>query len=413
MFTKISYTVFVRILSMAVNVLTFILTAKYFGAEGRGNIAAVSALLMSFTTIAGFSIGRVLVFEIGRSGMNARSYFHKNLFSLLGICLLLSLVVFISGYAFWMFYPTIFGTTPIEYYALYFLAAPSIIWQGYSSYIFASLDNLIKQNKILLISMCIYVSVIYIAILLFHIPFVIYLLITLLYILFTGIFEFIEVVKIVGIQFKFYINSISSLFKKGLSMHVDTIGGLLITSSNILLINSSMQASDTGVFQFAAQFISMMIILPTIVSLQFNADITALGADKAFLKHKKFIWGIMIIMLVGCSLAWFLAPWLILLLGGTDFVLSTPVFQIMLISVIGNSFSVLLSSQYSGRGYFKLISGLTIILGSFGLIFSYFGIKLYGLYGAAWATNAVYTLSMLVNLIFYWIINKRCERNAL
>jgi len=54
---------------------------------------------------------------------------------------------------------------------------------------------------------------------------------------------------------------------------------------------------------------------------------------------------------------------------------------------------------------------LTIILGLIGLGASYLGILNYGLWGAAYATNAVYTISMLINIGFYIFLAKKVKES--
>jgi len=412
-FKKVSYTVFIRILSLAVNMLTFILTAKYFGPSGRGYIAAVTALITTFATIAGFSIGRVLVYEINKSGLDSIQFYRNNIFTLFVFCLLISILVWISALAVWFIRPGVFGETPYIYYVIYFIAAPSVVWQGYSSFIFASLDKLVNQNRILLWGMILYVAIVYIAIMIFEVSFMIFLVIMLIYVLSVGLAEMYAVYKITGMKLWFDRLTAKYLFISGIKLHVDTIGGLLITSSNILIITSYMPVADVGVFQFASQLINMMVILPTMVSLQFNADITSMGPDKAFLKHIRYIWGVLFLMIVGCMLAWLLAPFIINLLGGSEFYNAVPIFRLLLISIIGNSFSILISSQYSGRGYFRLVSGLTIGLGLIGLSASYIGITQYGLLGATYATNIVYSLSFIVNIFFYIYLYRKSIRTEM
>ena len=411
MLHKVSYSVIIRFLSLAVNMLTFILTAQYFGPEGRGYIAAVNTVVATFATLAGFSIGRVLVFEIQKSQLSASSFYRKNIFTLLCICAILSILVWISAFVLYWGYPQLFGETPAIYYLLFFITAPTLIWQGYSSFIFASLDKLEKQNRILLFGLILYVIAAYAAVLFFKVPFIVFLLLMVVYNLSVGITEIVSVLKLTGMFRVFQLNTFKSLWASGLKLHTDTVGGLLITSSNMLIITSSMPIAEVGIFQFASQLINMMVILPTMVSLQFNADITSLGANKSFEKHRIYIWGVTGVMIAGCALAWLLAPLIITLLGGSEFESAIPVFRILLISVIGNSFSILISSQYSGRGYFKLVSMLTIILGLIGLGASYLGILNYGLWGAAYASNAVYTISMLINIGFYIFLAKKVKES--
>ena len=64
---------------------------------------------------------------------------------------------------------------------------------------------------------------------------------------------------------------------------------------------------------------------------------------------------------------------------------------------MGMSFSILMSSQWIGRGYFWQASSLTLAVGIGNVIANAILIPEYGMYGAIWASIGVYAVSIVGN----------------
>jgi O-antigen/teichoic acid export membrane protein len=84
-----------------------------------------------------------------------------------------------------------------------------------------------------------------------------------------------------------------------------------------------------------------------------------------------------------------------------------PIFQISLLGLIGLTFSAVMSSQWIGRGYFTLLSALSIGVALTHICVSLWLVPRLGMYGAVYANLTTHTISIVGNGIFAL----RCERN--
>lgn len=411
MLKKVSYSVLTRFFGMAVTLLTFMLTARYFGPDGRGHIATITSFANMLAVLGGLSIGRVLVYEIARSGKSVSEFYAQNLFSVVVLFCVLSVVAVLLTLGLYFIKPNLFGETPLFYYLIFFIAVPSFIWQSASSFIFSSLDSMEKQNHFSLIVLLLNILLSYLFILVFHATVLEYLILIVVMHFFTTFLELRYLVKKVQAVFIIHYSLWKTLLWNGAKIHLDALGGVLTSYSSIIIINAHMTSRDVGIYQFALQLVGMISVLPSMVSFQFNADIAALGSNHALLKHVKYM-GSVLILIIGVIFAgYFVAPLLMPLIASKSFNDSIPVFQLLLLSTPGQAFALMMSTQWSSRGYFIYISVLNITLGIIGLLSSYLWIQGYGIDGAAYSAILVNTIAFIVNIVFFGLMYQKSKKS--
>ena len=409
MLRDISYTIVARFAALFLSMLSLMLSAKYYGPEGRGFIAGTTTMASVMATLGGLSIGRVLVFEINRAKKHPLEFFRAYISSILALCFLLSLLIYIVALVLYAIRNDLYGKIDATYYVLVFTAVPALIWSGNSIYTFSSINRLHAQNTIGLIVQSVYIAIVALAIFGFGAGLIWFLVLMTASNIATAACEIYYLIRLLKPEWKVDWSEIGILVRNGMKLHADTMGGILITSANILILNYYLAPREVGIYQMAMQLVSMIIIVPTVVALAFNHEIATLGHDAALIKHSRYYYYVMIMMVVLCGASYVIIPRIIVIVASNRFNDSVMLFRLLLLSVVGNTFCTLLGPQLASRGYFKYLSFSTILLGAGGLLVSSYLIKRFHMAGAAYSTIIVYTVGMVLNLFVFGYLRKKAR----
>ena len=148
MIRKISFTVLFYGYSQLIAFLIFILTAKFYGVEGRGIYAAVISIGTFTSTLLGFSIGTVLPYFVIHSKDGRDVFFRNSLSTIMGMLLMFMGGTMLALTATYLIKPSLFGPVPLQYLLAGALSIPYFIWIGCNDSLFAASGTIIPQNKI-------------------------------------------------------------------------------------------------------------------------------------------------------------------------------------------------------------------------------------------------------------------------
>jgi len=154
-------------------------------------------------------------------------------------------------------------------------------------------------------------------------------------------------------------------------------------------------------------------MLPAVITMVLFSKIAEEGPDNLWTIHRQIIWQIMALMGAVALISYFVAPLLIPLLLGDSFAETVPVFRILLLAMIGMSFSQLMVSQWISRGLFLQASIITITVGITNVVLNFYFIPTYGMYAAAWTTIGAFSISILTNGIFALLIENKWKNTRL
>lgn len=411
MIKKVGLTVFVKFFQLGIGMLMLMLSAKIFGPDGRGIIAGANAMAMTFATFGGISIGRVVVFHIAKSKKTAKEFLSDCCFSILSFCGLISICIYGIAMLMWFLLPSFWGQLPGNFLLLAFINVPILLWSAYSNNIFASLDLLFQKNVITFVVISIYAILSYLGILYFKITLVSFFLIMNTSIALIGIAEIAYLKKVLHFKFAIDFPLLWMLFKDGVKMHMDTIAGAMMSSINLIVINYFLLPFDVGVYQLAQALAEYILVIPMMFGLQFNNEISNFGPDRALQQHQKYYIWVSICMAGLCVITYYIAPFLVIFVSSEKFHASIEILRLLLFSVVFNSFCFLFQPQWAGRGYFKLMSVMTILLGLVGAGSSYLLVAKLGLRGAAISRNIVYFIAGTGNILALWYFLKRANKH--
>jgi O-antigen/teichoic acid export membrane protein len=185
------------------------------------------------------------------------------------------------------------------------------------------------------------------------------------------------------------------LFRGALKLHPNHVGGFLISSANILVINHYLGPAETGQYQTAQQIVSLLLVIPHGASMIMYGQVAQLGPARAWLHQRSTVAILVVTALGAASIVAIAAPLGVPLVLGDGFAPAAGVSQILLLGVIGMTLATAMSSQWIGRGLFSSLSSLTIALGGLNVIANLVFVPRYGIHGAAWTWVGTYALAAL------------------
>ena len=367
---------------MACNLAILGVTARWLGPEGRGDIAAITAWVGLFSTVAYLSLGQVALHNMtGVAGKNIGNL----IFALLLITIVMSLLGWLTAVSFHMsgIYG-LFANLPQTALTIAFLSLPFLIWEQYGSALLMGLDRIDIYNRYQALGRTTSLIVVLVLAGNFELSIdgvMIAILVGQIIVSVGGLGYLMKYVRIRKLLFRFDLKEIRELIVGGAKLHLSTIGAFLITSANILILSKYHGPAQTGYFQLALQLLSVLMVIPMSVSMVLYGRIVKLGPDGAWLDNKRLLMQTTIGMFFLSCLAAALAPWGISLVAGEAFWPAVEPFRWMLLGLIGMTFSTIVSPQWIGRGYFWQVALLTIIIGMINLVANLWLIPPFGMMG--------------------------------
>jgi O-antigen/teichoic acid export membrane protein len=402
-------TMLTRVLALLASFLTLVVSAQYFGADGRGVVAATVSFASLVGTLGSLSVGRVVIFRIVQAGLGSRAYHRRGLITILGLFLGLSVVSAIMALAVVRMRPGLMGGLSGPILLLAFVMVPYFAWAQVGSQLFASLDLLMRQNVLLLLNR----ALLFLAAfgLLTGPGLTLTQFVALLTLFNVGgvAAECVALLLAVRPAWRWDRDIGKALLKDGLQLHVDTVGGFAIASTNVLVLNYFLTPRDVGVYEMASTLVGIFGLLPLVVQLRINTAIAESGVDGAWPRQRRLIHRTVLATVAGALAALVLVPlglrWL-----GRGYDQSVPLFSLLLLTVPGNALATLMGPQWIARGYLRTASLLTVATGAIGLALSIVLVRRMGVRGVVWSSIFAYGAALLLNLWFYRFVNLRAVR---
>lgn len=369
-------------------------------------VAATVSLATLVGTLGSLSVGRVIIFRIVQAGMNPQDYHRRALSTILGVFLGLSVLSAIAALVIVRFRPSVVGGLTTPYLLMAVLMVPYFAWAQLGSQLFASLDLLTRQNVILLVNRALLLLV---AVALIAGP-------GLTLRQFVGVLtvfnlggvaaECFLLLRSVRPQWRWDASVSREVIRDGLLLHIDTVGGVLLASTNVLVLNYFLSPSDVGVYEMAATLIGIFALLPLVVQLRINTIIARDGVDAAWSTQRRLIQQTLLVIAAGALTSLVVVPlglrWL-----GRGYEASAGVYSLLLLTLPGNTLATLMGPQWIARGYLRTASVLTVVTGVAGLAASIILVPRLGVRGVVWSSIFSYGVALLLNAYFYRFVDTR------
>jgi len=206
-----------------------------------------------------------------------------------------------------------------------------------------------------------------------------------------------------GLSFKINKNYIYNVFKYGAPLIPHSLGLMLISVSDKLLLNSFSGLSSVGIYTVAVAISSALMIIVIPIDSTINPYIFNIYKEKTRSGEKKYIVGFVlyfIIVSLAALVLYLIAPKLIQIFIGKEFNSAGNYIGILLIGQVAYAMY-----RYVARIIFfskdtYLVSIATLSSGIIGFLCQYILIKRFGIIGAALGTTIAFILSFLLAWYF-------------
>lgn len=378
-----------RIFCMLSGTIVVLLTARILGPERQGTLSAAIAWVTLFANSAGLSLGQVIHYRIQLE--KNKDWFPGIFGGLIFFVLVLSALAYIT--VFGIYHATrgiLFKNISPVLLVFAFSLLPMIIWEQYSSNLLAAVGKLRKYNTAQYVGRGFWVlfTFIFLVTLNWGIKGAIFAQVVgqaiLLLIGSVALFKFspkkLEVQK----------EEIKEMLKGSAKLHFNTISTILLSQTSILMLNHFAEKAQVGWFQLAYQMVVMMLIIPQAASIVLFSRLSEIGPDRLWQEQKKFICYVLGIVILLSIIAYFIAPIIIPLAVGPEFLPTVKVFRLLLPMILGMSLAQLMTSQWIGRGVLFQTTLATTFGAAVNICANLILIPKYGMYGAVWASLLSY-----------------------
>ncbi len=401
---KIMQTGGAKIYSVLLGIITLSITARWLGPEGRGIVASVITWVNIFTELAAVSLGSVLIFKATKD--RDEKWIPKMLGTLFGHTLIVTLLswslialLYMAGH-YWGL-PNVLGEIPAIALLVGFIILPLGLWDVYSRDLLNIEDRLNIYNKFQIVgstanSLSIVVLVVVSG---FGVLGVLFSKIIWQSIIAIGGIR--DLISHTSTKITYSYETYKDLLKNGLKMHLGTIGAIMTTSIDIIMVNAYLGNEQTGIYQLAVQMSQLMLIVSYSANTVLQGELTRKGVHGVWSYQKKILGLTLAFIIASAIFMGFTAKWWLIVLAGEEFRGAIIIFQLLLITIVVNTITTVMSVQWIGRGWFLLNSGITLFKGVMNIGLNALLIPKYGILGAVYATIAVITFSLCINIAMF------------
>lgn len=406
MLKKIAVTLLSNGYAQFVAVSVFLLTARFYGVEGRGIYASATAAWTFGASLLGFSIGTVLPYFVVSASDGRERFFRERLVSLVVLVLALSFFAGAAICGLHTLYPALRGKVPLSHLAAVGVSFPYYMWMGSNDLVFSSAGEIVRQNRITFFNRTAFLLASAAAIAVLHASLFSFLILYGAFNLLQMTSEIWFLARRFRVEFVVDTKFIWAVIGKGLSVHAVTIAALLNTSFSILVLTYySRDLKDVGYFNFVAQLTSMLMLLPIVVNRYLMSEITAHGAREVWPKQKRIMLFCLLTMCAICVVAAVLIEPFCRLFK-SDFVGAVTLFRMILIVVVPSAFCTLMQSQWYSSGLFKLMSITNVGVGVLSAVVTLLTVPRFHEFGAATTTIVTFSALFVINLVFYFRLDR-------
>jgi O-antigen/teichoic acid export membrane protein len=385
-----------RVYSALVGILALSITAKVFGPDGRGQLAAITTSVSLFATFGSLSLGQIAIHRAASAVNEGRPW----LMQAFRVLACMTIIVSALG---WALAGVLhagarsFGDLPTAWLALGFLMLPMMVWEQHGNALLMARQELRISNRAQIVGRTLTVSLV--AVLVGHAQWGVpgALVATLLGQLVVSGWTLVKLVPPSG-PFGFPCRrEIASYLRDGMKLHLNAVGAFLISGMDVLMVNYYSGPAETGLYQLGVQLTTLMLIVPQAAAMVAYGKVAQRGPDAAWRQHCLIMMQTTLFIVVIGVIAGLTAPWWLPVVAGPEFLPAAGLFRWQLLGVVGMTFSTMMAPQWIARGYFWQASLLTVAVGLANFLANLLLIPRYGMYGAVWAALGCHLLAIVGN----------------
>jgi O-antigen/teichoic acid export membrane protein len=378
-----------------VMLLIAVITARYLGPTGRGIFVATISWLAAFVTFGNLSLLQVVIYVATEK---PKEQWLPGVVGALAVILTVVAVLgsIVAAVAYFVTGGRAFQHIPPSTLLIALLAFPFMLWVDTGYGILMALGKLGVMNAAQTIGLTAGMLVMFVAlgplklgingaVAAFALGQALIVAISLTYVL-----------RAAG---RFYVDrgAMRALLTGSAKLHLNAVGTYLFTQANVLVLSHYRSADETAWFQLGVQLVTALQIIPLAAAYVTFSMVSRLGPDGAWPQQKRLLIEVLLVVVVLAVIGYFVAPYFVPLIFGKAFTPSIGVYRILLLSAVGLTMSIVMNSQWIGRGLLLQAALITVTIGVLTVIGNYMVVPRYGMRGAAWVTVGTYLISALVN----------------
>lgn len=299
---KYLFSIFVRGALAFSGFLVFLVSAKLFGAEGRGVISYGISIYASLGLFFSFSLGRTFVAKTNQNDALRK----ETISSFLGLQFLSILLTISSGLLFW--YYSSAAQSILTGTQAFFLAltSPYYIWSFNGVFFYAAFVKTFEQDRIMLIFRCFLIAFLAVFYIQDSHNLTLFISIYSLILAIGAIVELVFLFKISGAKrLSFRFDQIKDLLKKSLWPHADFLSFNIFPLILIVLSGWYVEKDEIGRASFAIQIINLIFLLATTANLRISAYVSDVGFRSRLKQFKKLFIGTILLSFFSVIIIYF------------------------------------------------------------------------------------------------------------
>jgi O-antigen/teichoic acid export membrane protein len=394
LWTSVASTSAARAYSLFVSAFMVMITARWLGPAGQGTVAAVTTWAILFATIGSLSLGQVAIYRA--TVHRHQEWLEETLGTMLTIAVGVTVLCWAAALTLYFATSNVFKNIPPRALLFGFLLVPFVVWEFYGSNLLMAVDRIPIYNRALLVGRSVGLVLMLIAWRL-HFGVIAAICITIVAQAIVALTGIRYLFAVAGGKMKATFATARELLSGAAKLHLNSITGFVYISLGVLLVNHFRGPVETGLYQFASSLVNVLIVIPISASLVLSARVAQMGPDGAWAYQRKVLLVLPLVMIGAALIAAVCAPVAVPLVVGNKYVPAVPVFQLLLIGVVGITFSCVMSSQWIGRGYFWTMSLISLGVAVIHLVSSLLLLPRYGMYGAVYASLITQGIAIIGN----------------
>lgn len=408
---SIGFTSGARIYAVAAGAVTLLITARILGPEGRGIVATSVTWALLYATIGYLSLGQVAIHRA--TGRHHSEWLGPTLAALLAMTAIVSVIGWaVAAVMYGVSDGGAFGHLPAYALALGFATLPFLVWEQYGSSLLMAVGRISFYNRAEVLGRTAGVVLVIILVGVASAGVVGALIALFVAQLVVAAAGWRYLIRLAGPAFSFDRATLRDLLGGGLKLHLNALGTFLFTSAAVLVVQSVRGPTEAGLFQLVVSILIMAMLIPQAASMVLYSEVARVGPDQAWAANRRVLLSLSALMAGIAVIGFLTAPILIPLVFGESFEASVPVFQILVLALVGQTFSMVMAPQWVGRGLFWQASLLTLAIGVCNLVACLLLVPAYGITGAAFSLLGVYTISVIGNGVMAIWVNRRAGRSG-
>ncbi|MCL4849679.1 MAG: lipopolysaccharide biosynthesis protein [Acidobacteria bacterium] len=402
----IAVTTSARLVGAVLSLLVVMLTARWLGPDGRGQVAAAVTWAQLLATFGHLSLGQVALHRA--STADGRAWFPQAWKTLTRAAGGAWLVATGLTFALLAVGSETFGDVPPPVVAASLLLVPGLVWEQQGGGLLMAINRLDLQNRAVIVGRVVTLGVVSAVMAMGgRAGAVVVALAAGQAVVSAGGIRVLRARRAAGPP-ALAPTAGASYLRDAAVLHLNAVGTFLALWASVLIVNRFCGTADAAFFQMAVQLVGLLLLLPNAAASVFYGGLAATGARCAWESQRRMVGGLTALMAAAALLSMVFARPVVVLLGGEAFAPAVPLFRGLAFAVPAMTLGTLMAPQWIGRGLFGAAAAVTLAGGVLSTALSAWLVARWGdPQGATVSFVTTYSLFALANAWLVW----RCERD--